>query len=219
MHRAFVLSTALLGFALARPAAADIIVDQQPTGGLLDNFNSQLTTDVPSQNYRAYDDFVISNKYYLTTFRAFSYGGGDPTLNVAVTAQIRAKPDYADPILASATGTESGNDLVFNFGGQTLDPGTYWITAFVSRPIGGGGGQWFWQYHEPMAGQPVNGSQAKYQNVPTGKTENIADYTDLAFRLEGSLTPVPAPPAIVLAGIGLAGVAARRLRRSAVTTA
>jgi hypothetical protein len=43
--------------------------------------------------------------------------------------------------------------------------------------------------------------------------------TDLAFQLEGSLTPVPAPPAIVLAGIGLAGVAARRLRRPTVASA
>jgi hypothetical protein len=222
MHRAFVLSAALLGFTFARPAAADIIVDQQPTGTPSDDHVSSHTApDVP-QTTRGFDDFTLANSYHLTSFRAYGYD--DRTnLNIGnmfVTAEIRSTMGLGGPVLLSATGTEVGNDLVFDFGGGLLGPGHYWITAFVTRNFDNGGGTWTWLFH-----RPVSGSEAQWQPGGSGPPFDIGeildldDSTDLAFRLEGRVAPVPAPPAIVLAGIGLAVVTARRLRRSAVATA
>jgi hypothetical protein len=225
MHRAFVLSTALLGFALARPAAADIVlVNQQPTGTPSeDNVNSHYAPDVP-QTTRGFDDFTLTHWYNLTSFRAYGYDDGTPAKNMAVTAEIRSTAGLGGPVLLSAIGTEVGNDLVFDFGGGLLGPGHYWITAFVTRNFDNGGGTWYWLFS-----RPVSGSEAKWQPGGSGPPSDIADLirdpdeprnpTDLAFHLEGNLSPVPAPPAIVLAGIALAGVAARRLRRSAAATA
>jgi hypothetical protein len=224
MHRAFVLSAALIGFALARPAAADIIVDQQPTGlPSVDNVTSHDAPDVP-QTTRGFDDFTLANSYHLTSFRAYGYDDGDASKNMLITAEIRSTAGLGGPILLSATGMEVGNDLVFDFGGGVLGPGHYWITAFVTRKFDNGGGTWSWLFH-----RPVSGSEAQWQPGGSGPPFLVGDIlgdpdeprnpTDLAFHLEGKLTPVPAPPAIVLAGIGVAGVAVRRLRRSAAVTA
>jgi hypothetical protein len=189
----------LLGYNV--PAVADIIVDQPVTSG---QYSSQDFPDFPTYSGQAFDDFALNQTFRLTTFRAFGIEAvnSHPAANTSVTAEIRSAANINSPILLSATGSEVGTDLVFDFGGAVLGPGTYWISAYVTRPYDTGG-QWYWSGHKP-----VTGSAAKYHNPGDGfglgndPVDLVSGQpSDLAFRLEG--TPVPAPPAVVLVGIGL----------------
>jgi hypothetical protein len=206
MFRNTALAAALLVLGLANSASADIIVDQAPTfpNGQL----SQVFPDGLNQSSYAFDDFTLSSKYVLTSLRLYGVEAlhGDPTQNVSVTAQLSADANVNSPVLMSFTGSESGSDLVFDLGGALLGPGTYWISGFVTRP-GTTGGEWTWRYHFPVSGFP-----AMWQNPGGGQgfgpnpiiIGGVTDEIDLAFRLEGhtSTSTVPAPPAVVLVGLG-----------------
>jgi hypothetical protein len=201
MCRNYTLTAALLILGYNAPAVADIIVDQPVTSG---QNSSQYFPDFPTCSGQAFDDFALNQTFRLTTFRAFGIEAvnSHPAANISVTAEIRSAANISSPILLSAVGSEVGTDLVFDFGGATLGPGTYWISAYVTRPYGTGG-QWYWSGH-----QPVTGNAAKYHNPGGGfglgndPVDLVSGQpSDLAFRLEG--TPVPAPPAVVLIGIGL----------------
>jgi hypothetical protein len=222
MTRFITLAAVSLVLSSASPVSADVIVDQ-PSNVANSAIASQTFPDFLTANCLAFDDFTLSSKYALTSLRVYGFElGGDPSQNVSVTAQFRAAANVSSPGLMSFTGSESGSDLVFDLGGALLGPGTYWISAFVTRPVSTGG-QWFWYFH-----RPVTGSQAMWQNpwgafgmgtnpITAGAVAE-ADSVDLAFRLEGhtSTSTVPAPPALVLVGLGAGCVAVRRsLRRRA----
>jgi hypothetical protein len=224
MTRIIAVATATLVLSSAPPVSADIIVDQ-PANVSGSAISSQAFPDLPSISIQAFDDFTLTRKYALTTLRVYGNETGDPTQNVTVTAQIRAAANVSSPVLMSFAGSESGNDLQFDLGGALLGPGTYWVSAFVTRPLNSGG-QWFWYFD-----RPVTGSQAMWQNpgdgfglgtnaITTGAVIH-ADPVDLAFTLEGSTntSTVPAPPAVVLAGLGAGCVALRRYVGSRRVTA
>jgi hypothetical protein len=201
MCRNCILTAVLLMLGYDAPVVADIIVDQPVTSG---QYSSQYFPDFPMFSGQAFDDFALNQTFRLTTFRAFGIEAvnSHPAANISVTAEIRSAANLNSPVLLSAVGSEVGTDLVFDFGGATLGPGTYWISAYVTRPDGTGG-QWYWSGH-----QPVTGNAAKYHNPGDGfglgndPVDLVSGQpSDLAFRLEG--TPVPAPPAVVLIGIGL----------------
>lgn len=84
---------------------------------------------------------------------------GDTSYNVNVVAEIwdELSGTYGGSIvMSSISGTQTGSDLLFDFGEQILSPGDYWITAYVVRPFSGGG-QWFWGSDDV-----VNGSEAYF---------------------------------------------------------
>jgi hypothetical protein len=214
MTRYIALASVLLFLRLGSTASADIIVDMPanvPHLGIV----SEAFTDDPMSSRQGFDDFTLASKYVLTSLRVYGLELGNRNQNVTVTAQFRAAANVSSPVLMSFTGSESGNDLLFDLGGAPLGPGKYWISAIITRPENGG--LWLWDLH-----RPVTGSQAMWQN-PGGAasygthpitvgTFQGTDPDDLAFRLEGytSTSTVPAPPAVVLVGLGAGCVALRR---------
>ena len=75
--------------------------------------------------------------------------------NRAVVGQIfTGLPDKGGILVMSGIGKEdAGATLTINFGNQTLQPGSYWITAYVVRASAqAGGGQWFWDETTPVTG-------------------------------------------------------------------
>jgi hypothetical protein len=214
MPRLITLAAVALGFVSATPATADIIVDMPANVSHL-GIVSEAFTDDPMSSRQGFDDFTLTSKSILTSLRVYGLELGNRNQNVTVTAQFRAAANVSSPVPMSFTGTESGNDLLFDLRGAPLGPGKYWISVFVTRPENGG--LWLWDLH-----RPVNGSQAMWQN-PGGAasygtnpitvgTFQGTDPEDLAFKLEGSTSTstVPAPPAVVLVGLGAGCAALRR---------
>lgn len=191
-------------------ANAGIIQDQLPTGNGL---TSQNFTDFGAYSSAGFDDFTLNSAYDLTSLVVYgsNSAGANPGLNVSVDLWISNSPAYQTGFYVA--GVEVGGNLHFNLTGITLGAGTWWISAQVSRPFGGGGGQWYWS-----TSNSTNGSVGLWQNPggafgqgaglqPNGVI-NGGQSVDWAWTLEGE--KVPAPGAIAL--LGLAGLRGRRRR-------
>ena len=140
--------------------------------------------------------------------------------NVSVSLQFATSPNFNNGATVY-TGTEdSSGNLNFSSLGVTLGPGTYWLTAWVTRPLLPTGGQWFWD--ETNLGNP-NGSEF-YLHNPGGQLIGLTDPTagsvvygqppgDLAFVIQGtSVVPEPASMThlVVAAAVGTGGWYFRR---------
>lgn len=163
---------------------AEVIVDQ-PSGGTGQHIGSQDYPDVPASSRFTFDDVVIIRSYGLTSLTA--YGGettGNPVDNVAVYATIYSSPDWMTTPIVSTSGTQIGVDLLFDFGGALLPPGTYWLSAYVVRA--NSKGQWRLRL-------PIRGSQAYWHNpgggsgygTPPLPAGDVLEQADVAFVLSG----------------------------------
>lgn len=176
-------------------------------------------TDFPTFSSYEFDDFVVSAPgWFIKQIIVYGDEFGNPNLNVSVNLSIQQNASFTSPgtVYLTATGTQIGDDLVFNLPNVQLNPGTYWITAWVERPFGGGGGQWFW-----LRNNTLNGSEHYFHNPGGGfgygtnpiPGQNIfGSPSDLAFRIYGQL--VPEPVSLIALGSGLASLLALRRRRA-----
>jgi hypothetical protein len=186
----------------------------------------------PSNDFTAgstlsFDDFnVTSPGWNIQGVTAFGLEQANPSLNQGVFFQIQSTslPNYFDTTDPIYSGTEDSNGNL-NFTGLNihLNPGTYWLTAWVVRPVAGG--NWLWNYTDD--GNPI-GSEFLIQNPVGGYPGNTLGLTgltpgsvfcgtppsDLAFAIYGQT--VPEPSSVLLLGFGALGVggfAWRRRRR------
>jgi hypothetical protein len=193
------------------PAKAYIIVDQAPT---YEATASQIFSDAPEYSSFGFDDFTTTQSFDLTSLLIYGIESGDPSLNTAVTASLWASPGVTGTPLYSFSGSEINPNLKFDLTGTRLLPGTYWLSAYVTRPLSG---QWFWS-----ASSAISGAPAAWQNPGGGFGLGTSvifspDFpldepgeSSFAFKLEGNPVSVPGPlPAL---GVFAGFAASRRLR-------
>lgn len=196
-----------LALACAPTAISAIVVDQPPAAGSL---VSQDFPDMPADSTSCLDDFTITSALDLVSLVVFGQDSlAQPGPDVAVLARIFLAPDLTSTPLFTVSGVRTGDDLSFDMTGISLGPGTYWLSAQVSRPLASGD-RWGW-----IVSSTANGQQAMLHNPGGGLglgTEPISigdlgsPAWDMAFRLEA----VPAPG--TLTGLALAGLVGRRRR-------
>lgn len=177
-------------------------------------------TDFPNYTTYELDDFVVGPAGWNVK-RVTIYGveNGNSALTASLELRIFTVPNAgATPFRSTSVSPAAGHgpNLVFGDGVSilfSLPGGTYWISAWVVRPFGNGGGQWYWARNGSS-----NGSEHYFHNPGGGfglGTDPVlgsvvfGSPSDLGFRIEGELVPEPA--SMVALGAGLAGLL--RLRR------
>jgi len=177
----------------------------------------------------SFDDFnVTSPGWNVQGVTVYGLEQADPTQNQGIFLQIQSTslPSFSPTTGPVYSGSEDMNpssptygDLFFTGLNVSLTPGTYWLTAWVVRPVAGG--NWLWYFTD--YGNP-NGSEFLIQN-PGGAFPANPGFTtlvggsdffgtapsDLAFTITGSL--VPEPSSVVLLGIGALCLGACAWRR------
>ena len=203
---------ALAGLACAgMPASkASILVDQ--SAGIAGNFTSQKFSDFPAFANQSFDDFSLGLAAALTQLTIYGLEQGSAAMNTAMVGEVWSDlPGTGSLLMSSVSGLEVGGNLNIDFGGQILGAGHYWLSAYVARSSGGGGGQWFWDTVSSVNGTPAYGYNPGggfgYGTTPFALTPS----QDMAFQLQGN--QVPEPSALGLAGLALALAFGAGLRR------
>ena len=211
---------------LAVPSARADILYTQPYDGTSPGAPSQMFPDYPAFSTLAFDDFTIApgTSWLVTGATVYGQEQGTRPRTSAFSFSFRrrrCRTSMTRPI-RSIPGPRIRANL--NFTGQNilLGPGTYWITAWVQRPLLPTGGQWFWS--ETDSGNPI-GSEFYIQNPGGGLLGGLAvnatpgsvvfgqPQADLSFTIYGQA--IPEPSSIVLLAAGAGGLLVFRRRRPA----
>lgn len=197
------MATILLVVFASGTTLAEVIVEQVYDGSSVSR-TSQEFPDYAEFSVFQFDDFTTTQEWLVTALTVPGTDAGDPNdANVDVVAEIWTDfpedPNCATTgqLVLSAHGSEdeATATLSFDFEGQSLPAGTYWLRAYVVRDFGDHG---LWKWYSTT---PVSGSEAYYYNpggahgygpCPVAGSERYGEARDMAFRLEG--TPVGGCP-------------------------
>lgn len=213
----FVLAALLLA---AAPSAYSAVLWNQP-GTPLAVIDQDFPDFSDASSYE-FDDIVVgAGGWNISRVTVYGDEDGNAAYNQSISLAFGSAPDVSARGTVYA-GSQIGSDLVFT-SPITLSPGTYWISAWPTRPISGG--QWFWK-----TTPTITGSEAFYQNpgdllgyggtpLPMSATDITGGRADMAFLIEGETGnptdgDVPEASSILLAISSLPVMgAATRLRR------
>ena len=206
-----------LGLAAAHPAHAQVLYKQSFISRSV--IVSQVFLDKPKYSSYCFDDFAVTGAGWdISKVTAFG-SGGNSELNDAVSLAFTTTPD-ASAIATTYNGVEDAiGNLVFTQPIH-LDPGNYFITAFVTRNYGDGSGQWFFKETTPVHGQSFYFSNPGGVFSGSSTPYHIHGAHDLAFEIDGTQSgdvppAVPEPSSVLtfaFAALGIGGlmIAAKR---------
>jgi hypothetical protein len=218
MRRTLALVAVALGFASSEPAArADIITTLANQNAGLGEWGPVSSGSFPTfgQTFTATanDSILLS-----MTFRIL-YPSGFPIFYRAFvigwTGTTIAGPElFSGP--GSSLSSQAGYQTVTQTtGALALTPGQQYLAAFTTIGQGGsvGGSDLGLANPGPYAGGKFVFNGASTLDGLNSGWNSIGDTVDAAFELKFQASAVPAPPAVVLAGLGAGCVALRRLVR------
>ena len=203
---------------LASGASADVLWDQPYDGdpwqslAWADDF-----TNIPSYSTYSFDDFVVEEPGWRVDEVFISGTDGDSAPeNDGVWLTFSTTPDHNEATTVYPGLQDVNEDLYFNMtddGGVMLEPGTYWISAWVEREFVSDG-RFFWDRTTPITGSEhyihnPGGSWGFGTDPVTGGEWYVGYSKDLSFRIEGTVVPEPASAAFFVLG-ALAVVFRRR---------
>lgn len=224
MRKAGFLISAAFVLAACASVSADILW-HQPYDGASPQVTSQKYTDAIAQSVYLFDDFFVGSGGW-TVNRVTVYGleTGSSAANAGVFLKLSAIAGINAPGQVF-TGTQVGNNLVFNLPDVYLTPSYQWLTAFVERPMSGG--SWRWNTTTPITvnqfvvHNPGGGLGLGTSPVLGSKLPQLAKKPkDLSFTIEGTQgccddCVIPELPSLMLALTALPAVAfAARYRRA-----
>jgi hypothetical protein len=221
MRRVFALAGAVLGLASSTtPATADIITTLAGQTGGIGDWGSVPSGSTPTygQTFTATttNSVLLSITFKIDNFsgvsipyRAFVIGWtGNDLFGTITGSELFSGPPSS---VASTLGVYQA--VTQDTGALQLTPGHQYLAAFTTIDQGGTTGHGNWGLVRPGT---YSGGGLAYNNATTlaGLTSNWnpndAFVSDMAFELNFATTPVPAPPAVVLVGLGAGCVAAKR---------
>jgi hypothetical protein len=220
MRASYLVSAFCLTALLAAPASATVVVDQP---GYI-NFPSAASGPSFSGGYvRAFDDFSLSGNYTITTISWHGWSVS-PGTTFEVGFATNMAPFFPDvgslvsqtvvPTMTAVPGIPWESDFSVTLPTPvTLMAGTgYWISIFDPN------GFWGWSQGDGSGTSGILPPGFEISYIATSSSPYLQfGSLDLAFRLEGDLSPaVPEPATLALFGAGLGFAGLRRRRRDRI---